>query len=138
GIGSGSRNAAFLATLAITILEGWRSCTDGLFVRFGMSDTKEFSRATGNLKLEVRPDFPADPRTTATLSPAVESTAVVEHPRELLNRELRAHERVRLLFRHWLSLVAGVSIGVGLVIAFQVKSNIDSVATTAPAAAIKV
>jgi hypothetical protein len=103
-----------------------------------MSDTKEFSRSSGNLKFGVRADVPVDPRATGTLSPAVESTAVIEHPRNQLVREIHTHERVHYLLRHWLMLVLGVSIGVGLVIASQVKSNIEQVATTAPAAAIQV
>lgn len=103
-----------------------------------MSDTKEFSRSSGNLKFGFRADVPADPRATGTLSPSVESTAVIEHPHDQFAREIKTHERVHYLLRHWLILVLGVSIGVGLVIASQVKSNIDQVASSAPATAIKV
>lgn len=56
-----------------------------------------------------------------------ESTAVVEHPRARIARENESHERVGLLFRHWLSLIIGVSLGVALVIAFQVSSKIKTV-----------
>lgn len=101
--------------------------------------TREQSRRSGSFKFRSHDgDLSPASRGTGELR-STESTAIVEHPRARLAREIESHERVGLLFRHWLSLIIGVSLGVALVIAFQVSSKINvTEEPTQVASAIKV
>ena len=91
-----------------------------------MGITKEHSRRSGSFKFRSQDNDLAPAQRGFKEPNSAESTAVVEHPRARIAREIESHERVGLLFRHWLSLIIGVSLGVALVIAFQVSSKITT------------
>ena len=90
-----------------------------------MSRTTEQSRKSGSFRFRTR-DHSLVPTNQAPFAAEVKDpTAIVEHPRARIAREIESHERVGLLFRHWLSLIIGVSLGVALVVAFQVSSKLQ-------------
>lgn len=92
-------------------------------------DFKEQSKTSGNLRVRTSRGDLAPTNTVSNLEVSSEETAVVEHPRARIVKEAESNERVGLLFRHWLSLIIGVAIGVTLVIASQVTSKLDSGST---------
>lgn len=104
-----------------------------------MAETREHSKTSGNLRFGTRREADLPATAGSQFPEAPQSTAVAEHPRMRVVREQESHERVGLLFRHWLSLIIGVSVGVALVIAFQLSSNLPKAdAPVETAAAIKV
>ncbi len=103
-----------------------------------MDRFKEPSPTSGNIRLKARPSELAQTPSPSRLTSEVESTAISEHPKIRVARELESNERVGLIFRHWLSLIVGVSIGVALVIGSQVSMKVAERSTPMDSGSISV